>query len=108
MHGGGPAGGYGRGRGGYVRLRRHDPLANTITNEGDTTLDGSGHQVSISGNKAVRVFQVNTNVSFTVVDLTIAEGTSVGGSAILNLGGSVNLTGVSFRSNTATINSHQR
>ena len=67
------------------------------------TLDGSGHQVTISGNNAVRVFYVNTNVSFTVVNLTIADGTSLGGSAILNLGGTVNLTGVTFRSNTATI-----
>ena len=69
----------------------------------DTTLDGSGHQVTISGNNAVRVFQVNTNVSFTVVNLTIADGTSRGGSAILNLGGTVNLTGVTFRSNNATL-----
>jgi hypothetical protein len=78
-------------------------LANTITNVSDTTLDASGRQVTISGNKAVRVFYVNTNVSFTLVNLTVANGTSLGGSAILNLGGTVNLTGVSFRSNTATI-----
>jgi hypothetical protein len=49
------------------------------------------------------VFYVNTNVSFTVVNLTIADGMSPGGSAILNLGGAVNLTGVSFRSNTASV-----
>jgi hypothetical protein len=78
-------------------------LANTITNVSDTALDASGRQVTISGNKAVRVFYVNTNVSFTLVNLTIADGTSLGGSAILNLGGTVNLTGVSFRSNTATL-----
>ena len=76
-------------------------LANTITNVSDTRLDGSGHQVTISGNRAVRVFYVNTNVNFTVVNLTIADGNSLGGSAILNLGGTVNLTGVTFRSNTA-------
>ena len=74
-------------------------LASTITNVNDTMLDGSGHQVTISGNGAVRVFYVNTNVNFTVVNLTIADGTSVGGSAILNLGGTVNLTGVAL-SNT--------
>jgi hypothetical protein len=75
-------------------------LANTITNVSDTKLDGSGHQVTISGNN-VRVFYVNTNVNFTVVNLTIADAKSQGGSAILNLGGTVNLTGVTFRSNTA-------
>lgn len=78
-------------------------LTDTITNVSDTTLDGSGHQVTISGNNAVRVFQVNTNVSFTVVNLTIVGGKSRGGSAILNLGGTVELTGVTFSGNTATI-----
>ena len=78
-------------------------LANTITNLSDTRLEGSGHQVTISGNQAVRVFYVTTNVSLTVVNITIANGTSLGGSAILNLGGAVSLTGVTFRSNTATL-----
>ena len=77
-------------------------LASTITNEVSLTLDGSGHQVTISGSNAVRVFTVNTNLSFTVINLTIADGFSEGGSAILNLGGTVNLTVVTFRSNTAT------
>ena len=70
-------------------------LANTITNVSETRLDGSGHQVTISGNRAVRVFSINTNVTFTALNLTIANGTS--------LGGSVNLTGVTFLSNTATM-----
>ena len=76
-------------------------LASTITNVSDTVLDGSGHQVTISGNRAVRVFSVTTNVHFSVVNLTIADGTSLGGSAILNLGGIVNLNGVAICSNTA-------
>ena len=49
-------------------------LANTITNVSDTSARWRGHQVTISGNKAVRVFYVNTNVSFTAVNLTIADG----------------------------------
>src|ERR1035437_6455149 len=78
-------------------------LANTITNViSGTTLDGSGHQVTISGYGAA-VFSVNPNVSFTVVNLVVADTTSLGGSGILNLGGTVNLTGVTFRSNTATL-----
>jgi len=76
-------------------------LASTITNVIDTVLDGSGHQVTISGNRAVRVFSVTTNVHFSVVNLTIADGTSLGGSAILNLGGIVDLNGVAICSNTA-------
>jgi hypothetical protein len=78
-------------------------LASTITNVNDTVLDGSGRQVTISGNNGVRVFSVATNVHFSVVNLTIADGTSSGGSAILNLGGIVNLTGVTFRSNSVAI-----
>ena len=78
-------------------------LASTITNAADIVVDGTGHQVTISGGHAVRVFYVNTNVSFTVLNLTIADAKSFGGSAILNLGGSVNLAGVTLRSTTATI-----
>ena len=79
-------------------------LASTITIAADTTFDGSSHQITLSGGRAVRVFQVNTNASFTLVNLTVAEGMSAGGSAILNLAGSANLTGVSFQSNTAILN----
>jgi hypothetical protein len=38
-------------------------LASTITNNLNLTLDGSGHEVRISGGSAVRVFAVNTNVT---------------------------------------------
>jgi hypothetical protein len=78
-------------------------LANTITNDSGSTLDGSGRLITITASPGVRVFCVNTNVSFTVVNLTIADANSLGGSAILNLDGSVSLTGVLLRSNTATI-----
>lgn len=77
-------------------------LSSPITIGTDTRLDGSGHQVTISGNNMTRVFCVNTNVSFAAANLAIARGASRGGSAILNLGGSVDLCGVSFISNTAT------
>ena len=76
LHRGGSALGHGGRRNGHVCLRRRHPLANTITNVGDTRLDGTGHQVTISGNNAVRVFYVNTNVSLTLINLTIANGLS--------------------------------
>lgn len=79
------------------------PLSSTITNSWDVALDGSGHQITISGNAAVRVFLVHTNVTVTMLHLTIANGASLGGSAILNLGGTVNLTAVSFQANTASL-----
>ena len=76
-------------------------LSSTITNNLDVTLDGTGHQLTISGGSAVRVFSVNANISFTIVNLTIANGASPCGSAIQDLGGIVSLTGVTFSGNTA-------
>jgi hypothetical protein len=77
-------------------------LASTITNMVDAVLDGSGHQVTISGNNAVRVFSVATNVNFTVVDLTIANGQSTDGAGVFNDGGALVFTGTTFLSNIAT------
>ena len=77
-------------------------LSATISNTLDTVLDGSGHQVTISGSNAVRIFYVATNVNFTVKNLTLADGASVGGSAILNDGGRVHLNGVTLRTNLAS------
>ena len=50
----------------------------------------------------MRVFVVNASANFTVVHLTICEGHSDGGSAILNLGSTVNLTNDLFSGNTAS------
>lgn len=77
-------------------------LAVTITNTADTVLDGSGHQITISGGDTVRVFTVATNVSLGVVNLTIANGFGGAGGGILNLGGRVNLAGVQVHANTAS------
>ena len=49
-------------------------LTNTLVIEHDTTLDGSGHDVVISGNGQVRIFQVNSGVTFAAKALTIANG----------------------------------
>src|SRR5208282_2563531 len=54
-------------------------LTNTITIATDTWLDGSGHQVTISGGNAVRVFEVPANATLGLVNLTIANGTVYGG-----------------------------
>jgi hypothetical protein len=76
-------------------------LSSTITNNLDAKLDATGHQVVISGANRVGVFVVDTNISFSLANLTVARGGSEGGSAILNLGGSVNLASVAFLSNSA-------
>ena len=77
-------------------------LASTLTNLADTVLDGSGHQVTISGGDAVRVLWVPTNVSLGVVNLTIAHGLGRMGGGILNSGGRVSLSGVQMLANRAS------
>ena len=51
-------------------------LANTITipNSSWLMLDATGHQVTISGGNAVRVFEVSANATLALASLTIANG----------------------------------
>lgn len=76
-------------------------LFNTITNEYESVLDASGHQITISGSDSARVFYVATNVSFSIIHLTIADGRSTNGAGILNDGGTVNATNCVFFGNGA-------
>lgn len=80
-------------------------LENTLQISRDTALDASGHRVTISGVNRVQVFQVDTNATFSLASLTVANGLSTngqGGGAIYNQGGTVSLLGVTFLSNVAT------
>jgi hypothetical protein len=77
-------------------------LAGTITNETDTVLDGTGHQVTLSGNNAVTVLQVNSGTHLTVAKLTIANGLGLWGGGIYNETGTVDLVSVTLRNNVAT------
>lgn len=74
-------------------------LAHTITNTVSVLLDGSGHQVTISGNGTVGIFEVCSNVDFSVQNLTFANGSATAGAAILNLGGNVSVTNGTFCGN---------
>ncbi len=76
-------------------------LANTVVIGTDTTLDGSGQRVTISGSNVVRVFYVNTNATLTLVNLTIANGWSLDcyGGGIHNEG-TLNATNCHFVANT--------
>jgi len=74
-------------------------LASTIVIALDTALDATGRQVTISGGDYVRVFDVQTNVTFALNRLTVAHGRNTNGAGILNEKGTVNATNTIFDSN---------
>jgi len=80
-------------------------LTNTIVVGKDVILDGSGHQITISGGNQVRVFYINTNINLTLFLLTIANGVitnnNASGGAIYNDGGTINATSCVFLGNGA-------
>lgn len=97
-------------RGGAFRLSFNGTLVltNTLVVTRDLVLDGEGHQVILNGNNAFRVFEVSSNVSLTLKNMTIANGlhtatnTSAapgGGGGILNMGGTVTLANVVLSNN---------
>jgi hypothetical protein len=54
-------------------------LTNTLNvNYDNTTIDGSGHNIVITGNGAVRVFAVPVGINFTNIHITIAGGNAIG------------------------------
>lgn len=67
----------------------------------DTVVDGYGRKIVISGNKAVRVFEVAPGVSFSVFNLEIRDGLTNKGAGIFNPGGTVVCSNVTFTSNQA-------
>jgi predicted outer membrane repeat protein len=77
-------------------------LTSTITIAADTTIDGSGQEVTISGNDAVRVFTVNEGVTLSLNRLTVAHGYTVSsGGGIYSYGGTLNVSSSTFSGNTA-------
>jgi hypothetical protein len=75
-------------------------LTSTITNTLDTVLDGTGRQITVSGGNSNRVFYVESNATFVLRHLTIAQGRSTNGAGLFNAG-TVNATNVTFQDNQA-------
>jgi photosystem II stability/assembly factor-like uncharacterized protein len=74
-------------------------LTNPITISANTTIDGSGQSVEISGGSAGRIFKVNSGVSLTLHELWVAWGkdtSSLGGGAIYSDGGKLTITNSRF------------
>jgi RHS repeat-associated protein len=55
-------------------------------NYGDTIIDGSGHNITISGGNNLRLFNVYDGTSLTLVNLVLANGKADNGGAIVNNG----------------------
>jgi hypothetical protein len=65
-------------------------FTNTKSINADTTIDGSGHSITLSGSSVVRLFEVASGARFVLQNVSIAEGLAYGrGGAIRNLGTAV-------------------
>lgn len=78
-------------------------LASQIDITSNTTVDGAGQNVTISGNDTVRVFYVNSGVTLNLNQLTIANGraTDESGGGLYNSGGTITVTESTFSGNSA-------
>jgi hypothetical protein len=89
-------------------------LTNTLVVSKNVTLDGTGHDITISGSDSFRVFEVSGRMTLTLKNLTIANGRSAGadgtaganggvgrGAAVLMNGWTLELINCHFRTNIA-------
>lgn len=75
-----------------------------VSGQGTLTIDGSGRNITISGNNSVRVMVVNSGANLTLQALTIANGNAGGGSGggIYNAyDGTLTVTNATFSNNSA-------
>jgi hypothetical protein len=79
-------------------------LTSQLTIDKDLTIDGSGKNITISGNNAVRVFEVSAG-TVTFESLTIANGKTTGiagaGGGIWNKNGNITVINSTFDNNVA-------
>lgn len=79
-------------------------LSATISISANTTLDATGHTVTLSGNNALRILSLNSGITLTLQNVNFSNGnqsSGVGG-AILNNGGTLNINGGTFSTNRAS------
>jgi predicted outer membrane repeat protein len=76
----------------------------TITDASGLTIHGRKAKITVSGNDAVRVFEVGSGAKLTLARLTVADGKSgdFGGGIYNNSGGTVEVTKSTFSGNSAT------
>lgn len=75
-----------------------------VTDPSGLTIDGQKAKITVSGNDAVRVFEVGSGAVFNLRNLTVADGFAISpdpnGAGLLNLGGTVKVTNSTFSGNT--------
>jgi hypothetical protein len=79
-------------------------LSSTISISADTTIDGSGQTITLSGESAVRVFSVNAGKTLNLKYLSVAYGkdtSSNGGGGVFSNGGKLTITNSAFHDNHA-------
>lgn len=76
-------------------------LTSTISISANTTIDGTGQNVAISGGNVVQLFVVNPGITLTLTNLTLTQGSAVTGGAIDNYG-TLGISGCAFSYNNAS------
>ncbi|NVN90368.1 MAG: hypothetical protein HXX11_07150, partial [Desulfuromonadales bacterium] len=61
-------------------------LVSELTIGRDMTIDGVGQNITVSGNDSVRVFYVNSDVTFNLKNLIVTNGLSESGGGLYNKG----------------------
>jgi hypothetical protein len=75
-------------------------LTSTLDITGSMTLDGTGQQVTLDGQGQVGVLSMASGITFTLNNLTVADGSAADGAGgLVNSGGTVNITGSNFGGN---------
>ena len=76
-------------------------LTKTLTVSRDITFDATGQNVTLSGRGGLRVFAVKPGVKFTLINVTVADGSSDKGAGLFNDGGLVTIRNCTFTGNSA-------
>lgn len=91
------------------------PVATPLTIAVDTTIDGTGQNITIDGQGVTRLFEVNSGVHFTIKNLVLANGRAKGadavtgadvglpgyGGALKSAGGFITVVNCAFTNNAA-------
>lgn len=76
-------------------------FTNTITITNDTTIDATGHSPVLSGNGTFRLFDVQSNVNFTLISVILTDGHATGTNGVDGADGG-NSSGVGGNGHSAT------